>query len=413
MNKLISSLTAYIVRGKFQSAFVELFHALRSNYPQWKNAEQDMLNQDKDDLKERILDTLLSGSQLKLHKLSNSNPLSLLAALDEYIFSRYSGIGASLEAKVKVKKNIYLIHRRTLEASCQSTFSHQTGHLQAWLTYHWIIPEKINGFEIILRQAPIDLCKDCHQRKELRIYVSSFPDKIKPDWDEDSNALLAHGFTDKKGRWQSVLRSFTKASSEKADIVVFPELTICPELRDAVVTWLLDNPEHPFMLILPGSFHQRMDGSVYNYSELFDRLGEKVLAHKKLTTSGTKGRFENISTGKRIELLDTSFGLIAMPICLDFCEEGVPFGEIWEHISAEWLLVPAFGNTSSLNAHWREAKKLYRSHKAVSVVSNQHIGGEDGDYGFIYNKEKAKRPPGKPDLLMTVNISSISMPKKP
>ena len=179
-----------------------------------------------------------------------------------------------------------------------------------------------------------------------------------------------------------------QASQNKADIIVFPELTICPELKDRVSQWLDDNPDHPFMLILPGTFHVTLKGKVFNSGEMFDRFGRPVLSHYKLTTSGPKEKPEKISTGRRIELLDTPIGLIAMPICLDFCDERSPFNGLWDEISAEWLLVPAYGGKTSITAHLRKAETLQRSHSAVSVVANQDPQGRDKHHGFVCHDRK-------------------------
>jgi len=146
------------------------------------------------------------------------------------------------------------------------------------------------------------------------------------------------------------------------------------------------------MLILPGTFHETINGKIFNFGEVFDRFGRPVLSHYKLTTFGPTERPEKISTGRRIELLDTPIGLIAMPICLDFCEEGSPFNRLWDEIGTEWLLVPAYGNKTSITAHLRKAKTLQRSYSAISVVANQDPEGRDKNHGFVcHDRQEPKK----------------------
>ncbi|MDY6853969.1 MAG: hypothetical protein SWO11_04560 [Thermodesulfobacteriota bacterium] len=76
-------------------------------------------------------------------------------------------------------------------------------------------------------------------------------------------------------------------------------------------------------------------------------------------------------------------GLIGIPICLDFCEEGFPFGNLWEQIGAHWFLVPAFGDKSNISAHLRCAQALHRAHGTVTAFSNQTPSAADSDHGFV------------------------------
>ncbi len=197
-------------------------------------------------------------------------------------------------------------------------------------------------------------------------------------------------------RWLSVLKTFRYAQEAAADVIVLPELAICPEIRLRISDWLNEH-QHPFWMTLPGSFHQELDGAIFNYAELFSRSGKTMLSHHKLTKAGDADQPEGIITGRKIDLLITPIGLLGIPICLDFCQERPPFSQFWEQICPDWLLVPAFGDERSVDAHARRAATLQRIHGTVCTVANQHPKGIDEAHGFVCHsgQPKPKQPESK------------------
>ena len=235
-------------------------------------------------------------------------------------------------------------------------------------------------------------------KRAIRLFFSHFPDGVRPNWHEKTKgAVVADDLEDPEKRWASLESCLDHARKAGADMVVFPELTICPRLRRKVSTWLEDHPHNPFSLVLPGSFHERRKNRTYNTAELMSRSGKTVLTHIKLAAFGLLNKREGIDTGARIDLLDTPIGLIGIPICLDFCQEGQPFGGLWDAIGAEWLLVPAFGDKKSVRAHERRAEAVCRAHNTVCVLANQNPEGKDADLGFVSapdGKTPGRKGPG-------------------
>ncbi len=134
----------------------------------------------------------------------------------------------------------------------------------------------------------------------------------------------------------------------------------------------MDTCDHPFALVLPGSFHQSRNGRVFNYAQLLGPDGGAVLEHRKLTYLTRDGRDERISPGGEIKVLTTVLGDFVMPICLDFCEEKRPFADLWERLGPDWFLVPAFGaGESSIHAHQRRAATLHRQQAAAGRKRNR------------------------------------------
>jgi predicted amidohydrolase len=390
-----------IAKNDLHEALVRCWRLLESDFPRFQEQEFAVLNQNRgspcQEQKERIHKALVADEPLRIRNLPQEYPLAFLEVLDDYLFKRFDcSAGLSLSTHVLLDGETYVIHRRILQRSLDTVHASKTGHLQSWLHHHWIVPVRISGIEIRFRSAPDCIHKATQLRLkhgELKVYVGFFPDSVEPRWlNDDPTKWLARELTDPRRRWSSVLHGLREALAAEAAIVVLPELTVCPDLRRMVSDWLDDRPGHPFMLILPGSFHEEKDGKVFNIAELFNRFGNPVLHHRKLTRFGNQQKQEGIETGSRIELLDTPIGLIGMPICLDFCEEGEPFSSLWGRIGAEWLLVPAFGAAGSIAAHLRRAKELFRKHGTVSVIANQHPRGSDEDHGFVCHTA-AKQPP--------------------
>lgn len=405
-----------MARNDLHEAMVRCWKLLRHDTPRFLEEEHaahdPYLCKDYIWHKERVSAALLSNESLRIRNLPQQYPLAFLEALDEYLFEYFDCFGPAPPAQVSVDGNTYLIHRRVLRHSLEIAHGKKIGHLQGRLRHHWIIPAQVEGIQIIIRSASDCLylkLSDCLQKEGLRIYVTSFPDGVGPHWlDSDPPQWTARELTDQGARWESVLESLEEARGEAAEIVIFPELTLCPGLRIKVVDWLDDNPDHPFLLILPGTFHQEKEGASFNIAELFDRFGKPLLSHRKLIPFGTHEKPEGIRTGNRIEMLDTPIGLISIPICLDFCEEGMPFNYLWEEIGAEWLLVPAFGNASSISAHLRRAKELYRKHGTISAVANQNPEGKDEDHGFVcLDAEKEPERATKGNRGKDIKISPI------
>lgn len=167
-------------------------------------------------------------------------------------------------------------------------------------------------------------------------------------------------------------------------------------MKQFIAEWL-DDQQHNLSLILPGTFHERHDKHRYNHGSLFNKYGKTILEHRKLKKFGDHNEYESIDTGDKIELLDTPIGLVAIPICLDFCEEADPLKSLWETIGPEWFLVPAMGKKSSISAHVKRAESLHRLCGAVSVLANQDPDGTIAGESFIcangrHDKVKENNP---------------------
>ncbi|MGA2400562.1 MAG: nitrilase-related carbon-nitrogen hydrolase [Syntrophobacteraceae bacterium] len=396
IGKEMDKVVEQIVNNNLHAALVGCWKLLdpSDNLPFFQEQEYAALNENEDSpyqkQKKRVDEALWADEPLLIRNLPREYPLALLEVLDDYLYKYFDcPAGLTPLPYVLLDGETYVIRRRVLQRSMDTAHASKTGHLQRWLRHHWIVPARISSIEIRIRSTHGRTYNAIRllENGEFKVYVGSFPDGVGPLWlNDDPAKWSAREITEPETRWSSVSEALEEALAAGAAVVVLPELTICPILRRRVRDWLDDHPDHPFILVLPGSFHEEKDGKVFNIAELVNYSGYPLLHHRKLTRFGTKEKLEGIVTGSHIELLDTSIGLIGIPICLDFCEEGNVFNSLWETIGAECLLVPAFGWDTSIHAHLSRAGELFRKHGTVSIIANQHPEGKDQDHGFVYEK---------------------------
>ncbi|HEX5748301.1 MAG TPA: hypothetical protein VFZ09_18825 [Archangium sp.] len=320
-------------------------------------------------------------------------PLVKLRVVDRFLNENSGFQPTGVLAQVTLDgKRRFQVYRRPVGPRRSSVERQISGHLRAWVKHHWVIPETFLDYSVEIVRPPQFLITKLEalrgRREPLRVAIYHFEDGVEIVWHEH---LLPHWqAVDLKApetRWSRVERLLERALQAQVHVLVLPELTITPDLRRRIQGWLKKNlSRHSLLLVLPGSFHEpdpAQQGKAFNRTQLLDSAGQVVMEHTKLTRFSQGGAFESILTGSRIRLLPLPIGLMATPICLDFCQSAHPIRELWKVLGPEWLLVPAYGNQSSVNAHRAAAKDLRTSHGSRTVLANQHRQGEQSAPGFI------------------------------
>ncbi|MBI5550659.1 MAG: hypothetical protein HY911_04065 [Desulfobacterales bacterium] len=389
----------HIAANQLHKALVSLWDLLLGNIPDFNALEKAALELGENKFQAQVkigADILLAKEPLRArNKLTQMNPLALFQALDHFLYIRYARgrSGAGQPARIECAGHGYFLRRRIVSA-LQPRHASQIGHPHSWLNYHTIVPETIHGMAIRFRELSAALFSNSgRDRGFLKLFVAAFSDRVVPQKSPNAGpGWVVAALDDLETRWRTTLSALETAKRDGADVVILPELTICPTLRARVVQWLIEKPSPPFSLVLPGSFHQAFPAgphdatprSVYNRAVLFSGNGHEVLSHCKYIPYGEKSDFEGIATGKTIELLETPVGLIAVAVCRDFNEEAMPYNRIWETIAPDLILVPAMGEAASFRAHQRKAESLTRFCGTTCAVANQHPKGTStADYGFV------------------------------
>ncbi|MGH8563577.1 MAG: hypothetical protein ACREXW_05615 [Gammaproteobacteria bacterium] len=333
---------------------LRLWLAFRNNQPRLNRAAM-RARRDDSGHQEAYEAVGLDGNHLRLTNLNVRHELAIIAAIDQYLWLHYDAMGNAPPARLRLDGEDWLIHRRRIATSQRSRHAAQTGRLQTWCRFHWVLPETIAGFRIRRVAAPDTLASAIAAllaAGDLRIAIASFSDGVVPAWEtHEPPVLRALTLTDEARRWAGIEEALQSALQAEAHALVLPELSVTPGHVDRVRRWLDGFEAAPMLMVLPGSFHRQGEAGVQNRAELLDGYGQVLIAHGKLTRYGRVERPEGIETGEEIQLLDTPIGLLAIPICLDFCDEAHPFNFLWQDLGVEWLLVPAMGDDKSISAH--------------------------------------------------------------
>jgi hypothetical protein len=379
--------------------FVELWVGLWKDHPRFQELEGDVRRNDVVETGAQVRELLDQGQRPP----EEWNDLVRLSALDgflaEHSGSRSTGVETLLSTPVRASDGkLYHLYRRP-QGMRKAYVEGKAGHLRNWARHHWVIPEELNGYRVEIRKPSDYLFRkltDMYRRGErLRVAIGHFEDGVKlvlmkphpPSW-------RAESLTDPEARWQTLKGFLEQALAAGVHVLVLPELTVTPMLRERVQQWLEEQASvHGLLLVLPGSFHEADEEhpeKVFNRAELLDAYGQSVLEHLKLLPFGELGEHgaEDIHTGKRIWLMGLPLGMLAMPICLDFCEADGPLPGVWKDIGPEWVLVPAMGDASSRRAHARAAVQLYTTRGSVTVLANQPKTEGAKAPGFIHQGQR-------------------------
>ncbi|NCC77910.1 MAG: carbon-nitrogen hydrolase family protein, partial [Clostridia bacterium] len=180
---------------------------------------------------------------------------------------------------------------------------------------------------------------------------------------------------DKEQNIRTAARAIARLARQGADLVVLPEMFLCPYQTDVFHTYAepADGPSvhqlsslaarHQVWLVA-GSIPERdAAGLVYNTSIVFDRMGQPVAYHRKahLFDIDIKGgqyfkESDTLTPGQSATTFETEFGRIGLCICYDF-----RFPELARRMAldgAKLILVPGAFNQTTGPAHW---EVLFRS----------------------------------------------------
>lgn len=295
---------------------------------------------------------------------------SAAAAIDEILWDEVAGRGTSPARAA----GHWVIPRAP---GWSSPLVRQPNHAHHWVRHHWVCPERVHGIDVEIARSSAIL-DEALSADDLGVLTAAFEDGVLPvRRDDEAPAWASDDLTDPALRADAVRAALAAAEIAQAKIVVFPELTVSPSVLPEVSAFLADT-QGPIALVVPGSYHRVVDGVRRNEAVLLDRYGEVVLVHHKLQPMRNlpdgEEILEDIAHADGVTLLPTSRGLLAIAICLDFCEVDGPMSALWNTIGPGLVLVPSMSNDRTMRAHEARAKQLLASHGTTTVVANQPHG---------------------------------------
>ncbi|MBF0567970.1 MAG: hypothetical protein HQK95_03800 [Nitrospirae bacterium] len=190
---------------------------------------------------------------------------------------------------------------------------------------------------------------------------------------------------DSKAIEANINNIMSDAVRSKADILIFPELTIDSASLSFIEAWLKEhNTYSNIKLVIAGSAHcQESDSRTTNKAVMLDYQGNKLWEHRKKKNFYLKASemsdemqkdlklkdkvdlHERLDTTYPFSLLDTPIGRMATMICLDYLEETLR--GIFGHVKCGFLWVPSM--TPSAVDFKNDSYSLYaKKYKILSAV---------------------------------------------
>lgn len=227
--------------------------------------------------------------------------------------------------------------------------------------FHRILPTLIQGYPIhvVDTRTLHSAAKDASKWKMGACLFKEL--KLNPEFislDDDKRFIVASLEAPSAG--EAIAVQIGQALRENCIAVVWPELTVPPDLRERIIKLIrerdvADELEAPEILI-PGTWHEAGDHGTVNRARIYDGYGEERLIYDKIAPyADDDWGAENITAGDRICVLATEGALIGVAICLDFCDVcETPFNEL----DVDVMLVPSMGNDRTMQGHQTTAAQV-------------------------------------------------------
>lgn len=337
------------------------------------------------------------GRPLPLAALDASPPEGVLFELECLDLLAWLLPGASLAPAPRLARGGREYYVVRLAAERTPHTARQAGLISTHLRYHALVPARIQIDAVRsygVRLEPPDpriwsaaRWADVHARGHVSVATTSFGDGASIEWREGA-AVNVPTARERAAKLEQMIEEAAKGG---VDILVVPELTVTPAMRDRVLAALRWASGPELALLVPGSFHEQLGERLVNRALLADGKGNVLCEHLKLVMFGENdGWLESISLGSEVRVVSTPIGTLALAICKDFCDYHV--GRVWEEIQAEWLLVPAYGRGAA--AHEAAAARVARMVGTIIILAHEGDREEKVDANcFVHASTLAKPPP--------------------
>ena len=187
-----------------------------------------------------------------------------------------------------------------------------------------------------------------------------------------------------------------EAARDGADLVVLPEMFLCPYEHEAfkreaqaeggpVFQALSKFAAEANVYLVAGSVPEKDGEAIYNTSYIFDPHGHLIGKHRKvhlfdIDVPGKIQFFESdtLSAGDQLTVVDTVFGKIGVAICFD-----IRFAELFREMAVEGahiIIVPAAFNQTTGPAHWELTFRMRAVDQQLFMVGCAPALNEESSY---------------------------------
>lgn len=252
------------------------------------------------------------------------------------------------------------------------------------LRFHTILPTEVRGFRVV----PVPVSTGPLPGGQLKFGAALFQQAVlslqAADERPGSKRFLVTGFAAADAH-ATLLQQAGAAFSDGCFAVVWPELTMPPGNRQALVTTLAiealrHGPDRPLRVVVAGSWHEpNYDGKRANVSHILGRTGELLCSYTKFTAFHDHDWGEEaIIRGEELPIVVADDLVIGFAICKDFCDRAVasPFAEL----PVDLMLIPSMGSDATMAGHLANAEDLrLRTGTLVFVVQQlSHSAAQSG-----------------------------------
>lgn len=255
------------------------------------------------------------------------------------------------------------------------------------LKFHAIIPLRIGSDNVELyHHSHLKSPGRLRSRRPIRYAAGVFPGlSVKVSYQE-CGGFLVDSVTC-QGIETLIDLQIDRAREERCDVLMWPELTM-PEdsvrqIKERLISEALSSARK-IALVLPGTFHvmDESDAMHRNRAEIFDGRGRSLLSYNKRMKYRVKHqdcaasarsplaeKAEAIKPGTELSILVMEDRLVAVAICLDFCEdcETPPY----QYLDVDLVLVTSMGYRNTAEQHREKARTLHTRFEAEVFVVQQ------------------------------------------
>ena len=182
--------------------------------------------------------------------------------------------------------------------------------------------------------------------------------------------------------------ALVRAHEDRCTALVWPELTISPDDRSAVVSWLqsrllTEQAELPEVsLVLAGSWHETEGSAVVNRSVVYDGCGQRLLTFEKAVAyHSDEWGTEDIHESRVLKVLLLEDTLIGFGICRDFADTGLE--NALASLDVDLFLVPSMGNRRTMEGHLTTARLVGDRSAARAFIVQQSEPESEDQLGFV------------------------------
>jgi hypothetical protein len=252
------------------------------------------------------------------------------------------------------------------------------------LLSHRILPGEIRGHKVIVKPVA-SISRDTISRR-ITMGAALFAN-LRIDLSKTSGNFIVTGMVcdNPEGTVEQQLGS---AISEQCFGVVWPELSVPPDLRDRIAGLLRKralslDPRPAPQVVVAGSWHEESSGGSVNVATVLNGYGARLLTYEKSLPFYSGRITEDIRPGVTIPILVTDDQVIAFGICRDFCD--LSFDLPYPELDVDLVLVPSMGEETTMDGHLTTANRSEKRYGTRTFVVQQDTpqGSKSSNFGFV------------------------------